>query len=172
MEKMTEIEALCEHIVLELIEVKMHLCNGRDFEGGVGLGGLINSLLFRKDQEEEKRKNAKVQEEEGDEECEEGSEEEDSSEDSYFLECQREKAARIETEHALLESEKKVKKLEETNGSINETKRCIFELHDILMRLLKFKKIAKEEIENVISILRNTGVDKSDIEVICKGKIR
>lgn len=172
MEKMTEMEALCEFIVLELIEIKTHLCNRREFEGGVGLGGLINSLLYRKDQEEEKRKDAKVQEEEGDEECEEGSEEEDSSEDSYLLEYQREKAARIETENALLESEKKAKKLEETNKSINETKRCIFELQDLLMRLVKFRKINLEEVENVLNILRNTGVDKSDINVICKGLVK
>lgn len=74
MEKMTPIEALCEAVVLELIEIKTHLCNGRDFEGGVGLGGLINSMLFRKDQEEDKR-NEEVQNEECCEKCEESSKE-------------------------------------------------------------------------------------------------
>ncbi len=77
MEKMTEMETLCDYIVLELIKIKMHICNDRDFEGGMGLGGLINSLLYRKDTAEAKRKNEKVQEEDCEEECEDGEEEED-----------------------------------------------------------------------------------------------
>jgi hypothetical protein len=86
MKKMTEMEALCEVIVLELIEIKTHLCNRRELEGGVGLGGLINSLLYRKDQEESKRtRNEKVQDEDEDEECEESSEEESNSE--YWRSC-------------------------------------------------------------------------------------
>jgi hypothetical protein len=40
------------------------------------------------------------------------------------------------------------------------------------MRLLKFKKIASEEVTNVTNILRNCGVSKGDIDVICKGQIK
>jgi len=68
-----------ESTITELFEIKTHLCNGRDFEGGVGLGGLIQSLfhkqtLLSEDEDEE------VQDENEDEECEESSEEEDNSE--------------------------------------------------------------------------------------------
>jgi hypothetical protein len=159
-------------IVMDLSKIHDFLIKQETFSAGFELGALLNTVVNHINDDEREAKDAKVQEEEGDEECEEGSEEEDSSEDSYLLEYQREKAARIETENALLESEKRAKKLEETNKSINETKRCIFELQDLLMRLVKFRKINLEEVENVLNILRNTGVDKSDINVICKGLVK
>ena len=67
--------AMLELVVSELVEIKMHLCNGREFEAGVGLGGLINSLLNRKDMLEE---DEEVQDEDEDEECEESSEKEET----------------------------------------------------------------------------------------------
>ena len=158
-------------IVMDLSKIHDFLVKQDTFSAGFELGALLNTVVNYINEDEREAKDAEVQEEEGDEECEEGSEEEDSSEDSYLLEYQREKACRIETENSLLEAAKKIKKLEETNQSINETKRCILELQDLLMRLVKFRKINLEEVENVLNILRNTGVDKSDIEVICKGRI-
>ena len=62
---------------MELCELKHHICNGRHFEAGVGLGGLINSLLNRQDILEE---DEEVQDKDEDEECEESSEEEDHQE--------------------------------------------------------------------------------------------
>jgi hypothetical protein len=44
MKEMTKLEALCDRVIMELFEVKMHICNERHFEGGIGLGILINSL--------------------------------------------------------------------------------------------------------------------------------
>ena len=115
MEKMTEMEALCEAVVLELIEIKHHLCNGRELEGGVGLGGLINSLLYRKDREEEKR-NEEVQDEECDEECEEGSEEEDY------------KAMYIEKSEEFLEQREDLIDFREENKILKLLKKQSFEL--------------------------------------------
>lgn len=70
-------KSMLELVVSELVEIKMHLCNGREFEAGVGLGGLINSLLNRQDMLEE---DEEIQDEDEDEECEESPEEEDNSE--------------------------------------------------------------------------------------------
>lgn len=42
-------------ILMELYEIKFHLCNQRHFEGGVALGGLINSLISLRDQEISKK---------------------------------------------------------------------------------------------------------------------
>ena len=159
-------------IVMDLSKIHDFLVKQDTFSAGFELGALLNTVVNYINEDEREAKNAEVQEEEGDEECEEGSEEEDSYEDSYFLQYTAEKELRIETENKLEDLKEKTKKIEETNKSINETKRCIIELHDILMRLLKFKKISKEEVDNVVNILRNTGVDKSDIDVICMGKIK
>lgn len=162
MEKMTEIEALCETVVLELIEIKMHICNGRDFEGGVGLGGLINSLLYRKDQEEDKRKDEEVQDEDEDEECEESSEEEEFEfEHEYITE-------RVKNKELMEE----IEKLKEKKEEFEPTKRAVFELQDLVMRLIRFKKIDSMEWPHVFNILRNTGVEKGDIDVLCKGEIK
>lgn len=177
LKKRGQIEVFCEVISNELFEIKMHLCNERYFEGGVSLGALLSSVMNRQLQEEiERSKNEEVQGEECDEECEESSEEEDEDEDedeqvNYYADYLREKNSRIETEKSLEELVKKNKELKEANDSIKATKKAIFDLQDILMRLLKFKKIADEEVNNVLSILRNTGVEKGDIEVICKGRI-
>lgn len=84
MEKMSREHAMLDLIVMELCELKHHLCNGRQFEAGVGLGGLINSLLNRKDILEEE--DEEVQDEDEDEECEESSEEENSFEEDYIAE--------------------------------------------------------------------------------------
>lgn len=56
MEKMTDLEALCEFMINELYEIKCHFCNQREFEAGVGLGGLISALMIRQDNERMKRK--------------------------------------------------------------------------------------------------------------------
>lgn len=56
MEEMTEIEAICERLYVALYEIKMHICHGRFFEGGVGLGELMQAIDNRQVQEMEKRK--------------------------------------------------------------------------------------------------------------------
>lgn len=61
--------------------------------------------------------------------------------------------------------------MEYDNGSIKATKRAIFDLQDLLMRLIKFKKIRRNEIPGILNILRNTGVEQGDIDVICNAKI-
>ena len=173
MEKMTEKEAMLECIHNELYEIKCHLCNERYFEGGVGLGGLMNLVLNAQYVEQEKRKrgeNEEVQEKECDEECEESSEEEDGGESeekccySDYLDIQR--SLRI-SEERVDELMKKIAKLEKENGAIKSTKRAIFDLQDLVMRLIKFKKIDSMEWPHVINILRNTGVEECDIKILC-----
>lgn len=145
------------------------------FSAGFELGALLNRVVnsINQDEREEEDEDEEVQEEECDEECEESSKEEESCE---YYEKYREanfKIAELTKLNFELEIQiGKLKECEKTAGTINETKRCIFELQDLLMRLLKFGKINKGEVEHVINILRNTGVDKSDISVICKGLIR
>ena len=170
---MTEKEAMLECIHNELYEIKCHLCNERYFEGGVGLGGLLNLVANAQYQEQEKRKrgeNEEVQEEECDEECEESSEEEDGGESeekccySDYLNLKRDLQIH---EQAIDELTKKNKKLQKEADSIKATKRAIFDLHDLIMRLIKFKKIDKIELPNVLNILRNTGVEECDIKILC-----
>jgi hypothetical protein len=154
-------------IVMDLSKIHDAYVRNDTFSAGFELGALLNRVVNSVNQDEREEDDEEVQEEECDEECEESSEEEIS-----FLEFQREKTARILAEDGLAAANGKIKKLEETNETIKETKRAIFELQDILMRLLKFKKIASEEVTNVINILRNCGVSKGDIDVICKGQIK
>lgn len=171
MEERSEIKALCELIANELFEIKMHICNERYFEGGVGLGGLISSVLNRQFEEEKhRRKNEEVQKEESNEECEESSEEEDDdddSQDSFYSDYLTERDARQKAEKKLEEVTKFYKDLEKKTETFEGTKRAIFELQDIIMRLIKFKKIDQSEVPHVINILRNTGVEQGDIKVLC-----
>jgi hypothetical protein len=168
MEKMTELEALCESVVLELIEIKMHLCNQRYFEGGVGLGGLISSLLNRQYKEQEERKKDK---ESQDENCCENCEENDSQE-SYYLQYLREKKMREDFEKNAKELSERIKKYDAGISSLQATYNAIFLLQDLLMRLMKFKRIDIVEWPTVINTLTNTGVEQVDIDVICKGQIK
>lgn len=58
MKKMSVERAMLETVISELYEIKCHLCNERKFEGGVGLGSLISSLIVRAsslEEEEEKQ---------------------------------------------------------------------------------------------------------------------
>ncbi len=159
-------------IVMDVSKIHDFLVKQDTFSAGFELGALLTTIVNYINEDEREAKDAEVQEEEGDEECEEGPEEEGGSEDSYFLEFQREKTARILTEERLEEANQKIMKLEGTANTLCHTKRCIFELQDLLMRLIKYRKINLEEVENVINILRNTGIEKGDIDVICKGIIR
>lgn len=167
-------------IVMDLSKIHDAYVRSDNFSAGFELGALLTRVVNSINQDEREEDDEEVQDEECDEECEESSEEEDESvrhesedkEQSYYLQFLREQKNRIETEKSFQELLIKNKKLEETNQSINETKRCIFELQDLLMRLVKFKKVSKQEVDNVLNILRNTGVDKSDINIICKGLIK
>lgn len=95
------------------------------------------------------------------------SEEEESSEENYFTKWCDEKVSREDAELILEEEKKKNKILEKSNDSIKLTRRSIFDLQDLVMRLIKFKKIDAMEWPHVISILRNTGVEDVDIKVMC-----
>jgi hypothetical protein len=160
-------------IVTDLGKIHDHMVKEDKFSAGFELGALINRIVnYINDETRKEDEDEEVQEEECDEECEQGPEEEGGSEDSYFLEFQREKTARILPEERLEEANQKIMKLEGTANTLCHTKRCIFELQDLLMRLIKYRKINLEEVENVINILRNTGIEKGDIDVICKGIIR
>lgn len=154
-------------IVMDLSKIHDAYVRSDNFSAGFELGALLTRVVNSINQDEREEDDEEVQEEECDEECEESSEEEIS-----FLEFQREKTARILAEDGLAAANEKIKKLEETNETIKATKHAIFELQDLVMRLIKFKKLDKKEIPNVLNVLRNTGVEKGDIDVICKGEIK
>ena len=155
-------------IVMDLSKIHDAYVRSDNFSAGFELGALLTRVVNSINQDErEEDDDEEVQEEECDEECEESSEEEIS-----FLEFQREKTARILAEDGLAAANEKIKKLEQTNESIKETKRAIFELQDLVMNLIKFKKIDAKELPHIFNILRNTGVEKGDIDVICKGQIK
>jgi hypothetical protein len=80
MEKMSKRAAFLTYVVNELHEVKCHICNERYFEGGVGLGGVMNFISYELGESLKEIEDEEVQEEEFDEECEEGSEEEEEDE--------------------------------------------------------------------------------------------
>ena len=79
----------------------------------------------------------------------------------------REKNNRIETEKSLAEAISNLHKIQEKYNEIKDTKNAIFNLQDLIMRLIKFKKIDKREIEVILNILRNTGVEECDIKILC-----
>lgn len=142
MEKMTKIEALCETVAMELVEIKMHICNGRLFEGGVGLGGLISSVVDRQFKEQEARKkNEEVQDEECDEECEEGSEEEDYQ-TLYYAKCEE----FIEKREELIDYREENKKLNNLNT------RCF----DLMKELYNNDQVHPNQREDVRQLLLQT----------------
>lgn len=56
MKERTKHQALVDHVINELHELKAHLCNSRPFEGGVGLGklmGYLNNLIDEDETEDE-----------------------------------------------------------------------------------------------------------------------
>jgi hypothetical protein len=75
MKKLSKEEALLDSIINQLREVKYHFVNERPFEGGVGMGVLMNDLGNRI--EKLRGQDEEVHDEESDEECEEDYEEED-----------------------------------------------------------------------------------------------
>jgi len=160
MKKRSKEAALLDGIIMELHEVKCHIANERPFEAGVGLGGLMNALCHKLEKCEEK--NEEVQGEESDEECEEGSEEEDFD---------------WEAAHDLVEQEncnlrKTLKQSDEKLEEFECTKKALFELQDLIIKLIQIKKIDKTETKTVIDALKSTGISQGDIEVRCHAKIR
>ena len=137
-----------------LYEIKNHICNQRYFEAGFGLGSLINEVGHQTDEYEQ-------------EDEEEDVDEEENSEENYYLKYLEQKEMRELLEKQIEEFSKNKKELEKTNATIESTRKSIFDLQDLLMRLLKFKKIHTSEIDNVLNILRNTGVEDCDIKVLC-----
>lgn len=82
---------------------------------------------------------------------------------------ERVKLVNIERE---LEKLKKINsEIEKKSDQINKTKNCIFELQDLLMSLIRHRKIELTEVEKVCYALRNSGVDESDLRVLALGKI-
>lgn len=69
LEEKGPIEAFCEIIANELLEITTHICNERYFQGAISLGSLLSSVLNRQAQEEiERFKNKEVKDEDDEEE--------------------------------------------------------------------------------------------------------
>src|SRR5690606_36155144 len=129
------------------------------YNSGYHLGRLQGDLVFLMEmiEVEEKKANQlkgdiaeEIQDEECDEEREEGSEEEDDSQESYYIQIIREKDLRIDAEKKVAQLFDKNKELEKANASIKATRSAIFDLQDLLLSLLRLKKISSDEIENVV----------------------
>lgn len=170
MEERSDIEAFCEVIVNELFEIKMHLCNERYFEGGVGLGCLMSSAMNRQMQEEcHRRKNEKVQEKECDEECEEGSEEEDDDSDEEVADDAYESRIIQELRRDIEESAHGKMKLiaenSEKDSQLKGLRVLLMDLQDLFIQLLAHKRINKLDIPEVIKLLKRSGIDNSDLRI-------
>lgn len=87
MEKMSKRSAFLTHVSNELYEVKCHISNERFFEGGVGLGGIINFINYELGESLKEIEDEEIQDEEWEEECEDGSEEEVMFEKAYEDKC-------------------------------------------------------------------------------------
>lgn len=93
-------------------------------------------------------------------------EEDEQDEDEYdedeckLLYLERENQA-YKTENLLYTS--KLEKIENQNKKLSHS---LFELQDLIMRLLRFKKIDEVEVSNIVNVLRMTGIDDSDLKVI------
>jgi len=172
MEEMNEIEALCEAVFLELTEIKMHICNERHFEGGVALGGLINSVINRQYKEQKARKeNEKVQKERHDKECEESSEEEDSdsedededdeydTDETYLIKNLKGQLYKCNAD--LIELRQKD---EERSEGINKLNEYLADLHDFLLDILRLETYPPLN-DDIINLLQETGVAKVDIKI-------
>ena len=163
MEERGEIEAFCEIISNELFEIKMHICNERYFEGGVGLGGLLSSVVNRQMQEEHARKkNEEVQDEEIDEECEESEEEEveDDYEESRLVQ-----ELRRDIEESAHGKMKLISECSEKDSQLKSLRILLMDLQDLFIQLLAHKRINKLDIPEVIKLLKRSGVDDSDLRV-------
>lgn len=112
LEKMTEIEGLCETIILSLFEIKNHICNERYFEGGVDLGCLITSLGERQAFEERTRRRPVDVNENWNEDWEEKWEDEEEDEDE---EIQEYKEFKAQYETRLKENEETINFYEKKN---------------------------------------------------------
>jgi predicted RNase H-like nuclease (RuvC/YqgF family) len=164
MEKMTEMEAFCDIIAKELFEIKMHICNERYFDGGVGLGALLSSVINRQMQEaEERSKNKEVQDEECDEECEE-SEEEEEVEDDYD-ESRLVQELRREIEESAHGKMKLISECSEKDSQLKSLKILVMDLQDLFIQLLSHKRINKLDIPEVIKLLKRSGIHDSDLKV-------
>lgn len=170
MEERGEIEAFCEIIANELFEIKMHICNERYFEGGVGLGSLLSSAINRQMQEEHARKkNEEVQEEKCHEECKESSEEEDDPEESYYLQFLKQSRIVEELQKDIDESAhgkmKLISECSEKDSQLKSLRILLMDLQDLFIQLLAHKRINKLDIPEVIKLLKRSGVDDSDLRV-------
>ena len=140
------------------VRAQMNITHGRDY---ISPFYHPSEVAFKKEEEDEE-----VQGEEFEEECEE-EEDDDSSEDSFYSDYLTEKSLREKAEKKLEEVTKFYKDLEKKTETFEATRKAIFELQDLVMRLIKFKKIDAMEWPHVINILRNTGVEQGDIKVLC-----
>ena len=155
MEEMGQIEAFCELIVNEIFEIKMHICNERYFEGGVGLGGLLNSVINRQMQEKHvRKKNKEVQDffsshdEECDEECEESEEEKDY------------KAMYIEKFQEFLDQREELMDLRAENNILNLLKKQSF---DLLQELYDNDQMFLEQREQLRQLLLKVEITDSTL---------
>lgn len=90
-------------------------------------------------------------------------EDDDEFEDSFYSDYLIEK-----NKNEILENQlKSFKDLEKISLQINDTKRCIFDLQDFLMQLIKEQKISIDAVQSTKNILVNTGINYSDIKTLC-----
>ncbi len=157
LEERGQIESFCEVIANELFEIKMHIFNERYFEGGVGLGGLLSSVVNRQMQEaHERSKNEEVQDKEVDEECEE-SEEEEVKDDYEELRRDIEESA-----HGKM---KLISECSEKDSQLKSWRILLMDFQDLFIKLLAHKKINKFDIHEVIQLLKRSGIHDSDLKV-------
>lgn len=163
MEERGQIEAFCDIIANELFEIKMHICNERYFEGGVGLGALLSSVINRQMQEaHERSKNEEVQEEESNEECEE-SEEEEVEED--YDESRLVQELRRDIEESAHGKMKLISECSEKDSQLKSLRILVMDLQDLFIQLLSHKRINKLDVPEVIKLLKRSGIDDSDLKV-------
>ena len=148
--------AMMELIISELVEIKMHVCNGRHFEAGVGLGGLLNSLLNRKDILEEDE----IEDENGEDEDED--EEEEKNEGTL-----KEKIDMIEEERDFYK--RNYDKQREENKKITEDLiKCKVYLKDIL----KKDRIHAASADECIKLFKEMGYSDTELNHMLPGAQR
>lgn len=151
MKESSKESAMIELVVSEIVEIKMHLCNGREFEAGVGLGSLINSLLNRKDILEE---DEEVQDENEDEECEESKDKEDF-ETMYYAKCEE-----------FIEQKENLIDFREENKLIRD---CLTKCKYYLKLILKKDHIFKDSVPECLLLFKELGYSDEEIRYMLPG---
>jgi hypothetical protein len=155
--------------LLHHARVMKNYCSGRVPHNMMAIGVELGSIFTKLDQLLEK-----VEVDEEINKCsfgkfkEEDEEEDDDDENEVdiFQEAIDLTARNVELIKEMDKLKKELEKYEE-DGCIEKTRKAIFDLQDLIIRLIKFKKIDQIEIPSILNTLRNTGVQECDIKVMC-----